>query len=65
MGVNLSKLSFQDVFCSKMCRDAALSSEQHRLESSMSGLLSRCGLVKKEWLLALRCITKKPLSWFR
>ena len=56
---------FQDVFCSKKCLEAAMSSEQHRIESAMSGLLSKCGLVKKEWLLALRCITKKPLSWFR
>jgi len=53
----------QTVFCSTICQDQAMAS-YHVVESKFMDVLFQNGLKKKEWFLALRAITQKPLQFF-
>ncbi len=52
------------MFCSRRCLDAARNGYL-RTESPIGGQLSKCGLQKKEWFLALRAVTQKNLEYFK
>lgn len=53
----------QTVFCSRRCQDEAMAT-YHVVESKFMDVLFQHGLKKKEWFLALRTVTSKPLSFF-
>jgi len=52
----------QIVFCSRKCQDEAMAT-YHVVESMFMDILFQHGLKKKEWFLALRTVTSKPLSY--
>ena len=39
-------------------------SSYHAVEGRVSGRIGRAGLGKTEWLLALRCVTQRPITFF-
>ena len=53
----------QTVFCSRRCQDEAMAT-YHVTESKFMDVLFQHGLRKKEWFLALRTVTMKPLAYF-
>jgi len=53
----------QTVFCSRVCQAEAMAT-YHVVESKFMDVLFQHGLKKKEWFLALRAVTLKPLSFF-
>lgn len=53
----------QTVFCCKDCQQEAMAT-YHITESKFMDVLFQHGLRKKEWFLALRTVTMRPLSFF-
>eukprot|EP00092_Neocalanus_flemingeri_P100883 GFUD01128895.1.p1 GENE.GFUD01128895.1~~GFUD01128895.1.p1 ORF type:complete len:670 (+),score=162.71 GFUD01128895.1:141-2150(+) len=53
----------QTVFCSRICQTEAMET-YHVVESKFMDVLFQHGVKRKEWFLALRAVTLKPLSFF-
>ncbi|XP_023339607.1 SET and MYND domain-containing protein DDB_G0284059 [Eurytemora carolleeae] len=58
-----SPICTQNVFCSLECQKTGMSG-YHLVESKFMDVLFQNGLKKKEWFLALRAVTNKPLEFF-
>jgi len=59
-----SPLCTQNVFCSWDCQKRGMEN-YHVVESKFMDVLFQNGLKKKEWFLALRAVTLRPLSFFK
>lgn len=53
----------QTVFCCRPCQEEAMAT-YHVTESKFMDVLFQHGLRKKEWFLALRVVTMRPLAFF-